>query len=176
MRCGPLCGLALRQMQKNKFPLLQFQGVVKRFGGTIAVDRVALDIEAGSILALLGENGAGKSTLIKLLAGIHQLDVGQIFMKGALVAGIHASTNAASLPIAFIHQDLGLVEWMTVAENMAMSIGYVRRLGLIRWNASAQKAVAALDLIGGRINPSIRVFNLSRAEKIAGCHCPRAGC
>ena len=63
-------------------PLLRFAGVTKRFGGTLAVDRIDLDVRAGSILALLGENGAGKSTLIKLLAGIHTLDAGQMLFDG----------------------------------------------------------------------------------------------
>jgi ribose transport system ATP-binding protein len=59
-------------------PLLQFQSLGKRFGGTQAVDKVTLDAHAGEILALLGENGAGKSTLIKLLAGICPADEGEI--------------------------------------------------------------------------------------------------
>src|SRR4051812_35508676 len=57
-------------------PLLRFAQVSKRFGGTLAVNRVSLDLHAGEILALLGENGAGKSTLIKMLAGIHAPDEG----------------------------------------------------------------------------------------------------
>ena len=59
-------------------PLLRFDAVSKRFGGTQAVDEVTLDVQAGEVLALLGENGAGKSTLIKLLAGIDPADSGEI--------------------------------------------------------------------------------------------------
>ena len=64
-------------------PLLRFSRVSKRFGGTVAVNDVSLDLHAGEILALLGENGAGKSTLIKMLAGIHGLDEGQILVARA---------------------------------------------------------------------------------------------
>ena len=99
------------------------RAVSKRFGGTVAVDRVSLDLHAGEILALLGENGAGKSTLIKILAGVHAPDAGQILV--ARPALPHRPAVAGERqPIAFIHQDLGLIEWMTVAENMALALGY----------------------------------------------------
>jgi len=141
-------------------PLLRFRGIVKRFGGTLAVDQVDLDVYGGSIMALLGENGAGKSTLIKCLAGIHKNDAGEIRMHGRRVDG-----SAESFPISFIHQDLGLLDWMTVAENIAMTTGYVRRLGLVDWRATERKAAEVLELVGGGINPRARIFNLSRTEK-----------
>src|SRR6185503_4260465 len=62
-------------------PLLRFSRVSKRFGGTVAVDDVSLDLHAGEILALLGENGAGKSTLIKMLAGVYSQDSGSVFLQ-----------------------------------------------------------------------------------------------
>ena len=106
-------------------PLLRFAQVSKRFGGTVAVNRVSLDLHAGEILALLGENGAGKSTLIKLLAGIHAPDEGQILVHGHQYQHRPAAAGERQT-IAFIHQDLGLIEWMTVTENMAMGLGYPR--------------------------------------------------
>ena len=90
-------------------PLLRFAGVSKRFGGTIAVNRVSLDLQAGEILALLGENGAGKSTLIKLLAGIHDPDEGQILVHGQPYRHRPAVAGERQT-IAFIHQDLGLID------------------------------------------------------------------
>ena len=99
--------------------LLQFQAISKRFGGTQAVDTVTLDVRAGEILAPLGENGAGKSTLIKLLAGIYPADSGEIVFDGR-PQDEWRSVDTSHQPVAFIHQDLGLVEWMTVAENMAL--------------------------------------------------------
>ncbi|MEY4908775.1 MAG: hypothetical protein RL260_2493, partial [Pseudomonadota bacterium] len=113
-------------------PLLRFDAVSKRFGGTQAVDRVSLDVFGGEILALLGENGAGKSTLIKLLAGIYPADSGEIYVEGRPQAQWR-SRDRLRQPVAFIHQDLGLVEWMTVAENVAIGMGYPRRFGLIDW-------------------------------------------
>ena len=145
-------------------PLLRFAGVSKRFGGTLAVDRVDLEVRAGSILALLGENGAGKSTLIKILAGIHAADGGEVLFKGEPYR--HRPTVAgAARPIAFIHQDLGLIEWMTVAENMALGQGFPRRAGLIDWRGARHRAATALAAVGGGIDPDARVGGLSRTER-----------
>ncbi len=110
-------------------PLLEVRGASKQFGATRALDNVTVRVDHGEIVALLGENGAGKSTLIKALAGVHALDGGSIRFRG------HDTPDGLrGLPIAFIHQDLGLIEWMTVAENICLALGYPRRLGLVDWN------------------------------------------
>lgn len=142
-------------------PLLQFRGIVKTFGGTRAVRGVDLTIESGTVHALLGANGAGKSTLIKILAGVHHPDSGAILFQGR---AIHAN-EIDDLPIAFIHQDLGLFEWMTVAENIALVTGYPRRGGLIDWRQIDQRAAAALETIGSGIAPQARIADLSRTER-----------
>jgi ribose transport system ATP-binding protein len=140
--------------------LLSFRDVTKQFSGTVVVDRVSFDVEAGSIVALLGGNGAGKSTLIKMLAGVYRRDGGRILYRGRDVdePGVRSG-------LAFIHQDLGLIEWMTVAENMAFSYGFGRRAGFIDWRRSRNRAAAALEAVGGGINPDSRIFDLTRTEK-----------
>ena len=149
-------------------PLLRFEGVSKRFGGTQAVDDVTLDVHAGEVLALLGENGAGKSTLIKLLAGIHAPDAGRMLFEGRPESEWR-SRDRAHQPVSFIHQDLGLVEWMTVAENVALGMGYPRllgwRFGLVDWRAADAAARRVLARVGCDIDPGRRVFSLTRAEK-----------
>ena len=138
------------------------RGVSKQFGGTQALADAGIEVGAGEIVALLGENGAGKSTLIKILAGVHLLDAGTIGYRGREV------THGAALrrlPIAFIHQDLGLIEWMTVAENISLMLGFPRRFGIIDWNAARARAQQALDTLGADINPDLRVHHLSRTEK-----------
>lgn len=142
-------------------PLLSFRGMVKQLGGTLAVANVDLDIYSGEIHALLGANGAGKSTLIKLLAGIHKPDKGEILFRGR---PIHAS-DVDKLPIGFIHQDLGLFDWMTVAENIAIGRGYARRYGLIDWKQQRTAAIEALKILGGAISPDARIADLSRTDK-----------
>jgi ribose transport system ATP-binding protein len=140
--------------------LLAVAGLTKRFTGTLALDRVDFDVQPGEVHALLGENGAGKSTLIKILAGVHRADHGEIRLHGHIIDPV-----AEKLPIAFIHQDLGLVDTMTVAENVAVLSGYPRRHGLISWHAARDAAAAALDRMGGGVDPGIRVGNLPAAEK-----------
>ncbi len=145
-------------------PILSFQAVSKRFGGTQAVDDVSFDVGAGEIVALLGENGAGKSTLIKLLAGIYPADRGEMRFDGQ-PESTWRSSDRSRQPVAFIHQDLGLVEWMTVAENVALGMGYPRRFGLIDWRAAAAAARRVMARVGCDIDPERRVFSLTRAEK-----------
>jgi ribose transport system ATP-binding protein len=148
--------------------LLRFEGVSKRFGGTQAVDDVTLDVHAGEVLALLGENGAGKSTLIKLLAGIYPADAGRMRVDGQ-PEEVWRSRDPLRQPVAFIHQDLGLVEWMTVAENVALGMGYPRlfgwKHGLVDWRAADARARRVLVRVGCDIDPARRVFSLTRAEK-----------
>ena len=140
--------------------LLAMRGVSKRFGGTRALNDACIEVGAGEIVALLGENGAGKSTLIKILAGVHSLDSGIVSYRGRDVT--HGLRN---LPIAFLHQDLGLIEWMTVAENISLMLGFPRRFGMIDWDAARTRAERALEVVGADIDPEVRVHDLTRTEK-----------
>ena len=141
-------------------PVVRIRGLGKRFGGTVALAGVDLDIERGSILALLGPNGAGKSTLIKTLAGVHRADEGEV-----TVAGHPLGSPVASRSMAFIHQDLGLVEWMTVAENIALVAGYPRRGGLISWRRTRVRCAEALEIVAGHLGPDTRIADLPPAER-----------
>src|SRR5258708_15280544 len=132
-------------MLANPEPLLRFRGVTKRFGGTLAVHEIDLDFRQGEVHALLGANGAGKSTLIKLLAGVHEPDSGEIYLGSQRIDHVRPRP-----PMAFIHQELGLTEWMPVAENIALVVGFPRRRGLIGWRAGENHAAQTLaDLASG---------------------------
>ncbi|WP_328778036.1 sugar ABC transporter ATP-binding protein [Streptomyces canus] len=141
-------------------PLVRIRGLSKRFGGTLALAGVDLNVHAGSVLALLGPNGAGKSTLIKILAGVHDADAGQI-----TVAGEPLGSPTATRSMSFIHQDLGLVEWMTVAENLALTTGYARRSGLISWRRTHQRCADALRIVSARLDPGAPVSALAPADR-----------
>ncbi|MCT8546456.1 sugar ABC transporter ATP-binding protein [Glaesserella parasuis] len=146
-------------------PILSLQHIIKRFGSHTAVNDVSLDIHSGEIVALLGENGAGKSTLIKILAGIYERDGGEILFHQQKVQSAISLEKGNKKPIAFIHQDLGLIEWMTIAENMAFVMGFPRKFGLIDWNKIREQAQQALDFVGIQLSADTRVFDLSRTEK-----------
>jgi ribose transport system ATP-binding protein len=141
-------------------PLLAIHRLSKRFSGTLALDAVDFDVRAREVHALLGENGAGKSTLIKVLAGVHSADGGEIRWRDRII-----DPSADALPITFIHQDLGLVDTMTVAENVAVIAGYPRRNGLISWRRAREAAAVALESMGGGVDPDARVGDLPAAEK-----------
>ncbi len=143
---------------------LRFENVAKAFGGTQALKGVSFEVARGEIVALLGENGAGKSTLIKVLGGIHAADT------GAITLGSVPYHHAARQAVSFIHQDLGLIEWMTVAENVGLARGFARSarlgaLGVIDWTACQEFAREALRLVGCDLDPETRIQTLSRTEK-----------
>ncbi len=98
----------------SESPLIEIRGLVKQFGATRALAGVDFTLMPHSIHALLGQNGAGKSTLIKILSGLYPPTAGDV-----RVGGHALGTPEASAQMAFIHQDLGLVEAMSVAENVA---------------------------------------------------------
>ncbi len=151
----------------NTSGILRFDNIAKAFGGTQALRGVSFRVARGEIVALLGENGAGKSTLIKILSGVHKADSGAITLDGAPHHGGRGDSESA---VAFIHQDLGLIEWMTVTENVGLARGFSRssflgRVGIIDWTQCAKTAREALSLIGCDIDPDTRIQSLSRTEK-----------
>ena len=141
-------------------PLLSISGLSKAFPGALALNDVDFDVGSGEIHALLGQNGAGKSTLIKILAGAYGYDRGEIRLSGSRV-----EPATMKLPINFIHQDLGLVESTTVAENIAIAVGFARRRGLIDWSPTGKAATNALALMTDDIDPDRPVSELSAAER-----------
>ena len=147
---------------------LLFDSVAKRFGGTEALKGVSFAVASGEVVALLGENGAGKSTLIKILGGIHAPDGGRVTLDGFDYSHKSHRRTGEAQAVAFVHQDLGLIEWMTVAENVAIANGYPRRggtLGMIDWAEADRRAAKALAQIGCDIDPQTRIASLSRTEK-----------
>jgi ribose transport system ATP-binding protein len=96
--------------------VLSVRGATKRFGAVTALDDVDLDVRRGEVVALLGDNGAGKSTLIKCISGAHRLDSGTIVLEGA-EASIHAPTDARTLGIETVYQDLALFDNLSPTDN-----------------------------------------------------------
>lgn len=98
-------------------PILELRGASKAFGHVIALDGASVEAFPGEVLALVGDNGAGKSTMIKILAGVHPMDSGELFFDGERVE-LPGPAHARHLGIATVFQDLALVECLDVAANM----------------------------------------------------------
>ncbi|MDT5024591.1 MAG: ribose transport system ATP-binding protein [Micromonosporaceae bacterium] len=143
--------------------VLRLTDVVKTFPGVRALDGVQLEVRAGEVHCLLGQNGAGKSTLIKILAGVHRPDEGQVEWLGEQVT--FASPQAAmKAGIATIYQELDLVEDMSVAENIFLGheprqVGFVRRGAMVR---------GASEILGRLGHGEIPVRRLVRRLPAAG--------
>lgn len=105
----------------EQVPVVSVRGVTKRFPGVVALDRVSLEVLPGEIHAVLGENGAGKSTLAKILYGVYTPDEGEILVEGRRVA-LASPRDAMRAGIAMVSQRPQLVEELSVAENIALSL------------------------------------------------------
>ena len=146
-------------------PLLDVRGVTKDFPGQRALDGVDLRVHPGEIVALAGANGSGKSTLIKVLAGYHTPDAGEIDAFGQR-AWPESHQHAWRHRCHFIHQDLGLIPTLSAAENLALGSGYRRdRVGRIRWRAQRRHAREATARFGAHFDVSRPVMELSPAER-----------
>jgi ribose transport system ATP-binding protein len=153
-------------MSANDTPLLSIRGLSKRFGATVALDAVDLDVGAGEIHALVGHNGSGKSTLIKILAGFHRPDPdGTVDVdRTPLDFGSAASSRRAGL--RFVHQDLGLVHTLNAVENLALGVGFeTGRVGRIRWGSERRSARLRMRQLGYDIDVEAPVGALTASER-----------
>jgi simple sugar transport system ATP-binding protein len=141
------------------------RGIVKRFPGVLANDRVDFEAAAGEVHALLGENGAGKSTLSNILTGLYRPDAGEIFIDGEPVQ-FHSPRDALDARIFMVHQHFRLVEPFTVAENVVLGDhrGEGRTFRL-RHRAIEQRVAELSKRYGLAVDPRARVWQLSLGEQ-----------
>lgn len=140
------------------------RGIRKAFGATQALAGVDLRVEAGQILALVGENGAGKSTLMKVLSGAHAPDAGDMQLDG-IPYRPRTPNEARRAGVAMIYQELALAPHLTVAENILLGMEPVR-CGFTRRAATRQKAEAALRQLGRTdLAPDTLVASLPIADR-----------
>ncbi|TQJ16181.1 multiple monosaccharide ABC transporter ATP-binding protein [Kribbella jejuensis] len=141
--------------------VLEMQGITKSFPGVKALEDVSLVVRRGEIHAICGENGAGKSTLMKVLSGVYPTGsyAGQISLDGRPVTftGIRDSEAAG---IAIIHQELALVPYLSIAENIFLGNERRGRGGLIDWNRTNADARRLLREVGLEENPVTPVIQL----------------
>lgn len=144
--------------------LVEMLDILKAFGGNIAVDRVSLTLEAGSVHALMGENGAGKSTLMKILAGVHRPDLGEIRKAGEKVAFSNPK-EALAAGISTVFQEMSLLPNLTIAENMFLGREPLRRFGGIDYKKMNEATAHALKAMSLDLNPETLISNLSIAQR-----------
>lgn len=121
-------------------------GISKRYGAVRAIRNADLEVQAGTVHALVGENGAGKSTLIKILSGAERADSGSIEFDGEPVS-ITSAADAMKLGIATVYQEPQLFSELTVSENIFLG-RELRKGGRIDWTAQNAKVVELLELLG----------------------------
>lgn len=144
--------------------LLQMKGVEKEFPGVKALDGVSLNAYEGKVMALLGENGAGKSTLMKILSGVYKMTAGEIFFEGKPV---HFKNTKESQDggIAIIHQELNLIDHLTIGENIFLGREPRNAMGVIKWKVLYDEAEKLMQTLGMKENVREKVANLSIGKK-----------
>lgn len=146
-------------------PALQVSGVSKRFGGVQALRSIDLEVGRGELRALVGENGSGKSTLVKILSGYHSPEHGGTVRVGGheLVAG--KPDSAYRLGCRFVHQDLGLIDSLSIRDNLCLTSGYPSRFGTVRPKECRRLAVADIARFGVEVDPAVEVGTLTATER-----------
>lgn len=147
-------------------PRLELRNLSKSFGGTHALRGVDLDVLPGEVHGLLGENGSGKSTLIKVLAGAHPPDGGELSVDGERVALPLATGQFRQLGMSFVHQDLGLVDSLSVLENLRVAeLASSRSRFGISWRSERARAREAFERYGVVLDPVATVSALKPVER-----------
>ena len=145
---------------------LEAAGIVKLFGTHRALDDVTLTVRAGEVHGLLGENGSGKSTIIKILSGYHRPDDGRLTLSGVSVPLPLTPARSTELGLRFVHQDLGLIPTLTVAENFALAELSAGRLNTLTSERSmGRHATEVLEGFGVHLDPRAAVRTLSGVER-----------
>lgn len=147
-----------------KTKVLQMRGVSKIFPGVKALDNVDLNVYKGLVMALLGENGAGKSTLMKILSGVYKKTEGKIIFKGNQLE-VTGPKDAQMKGISIIHQELNLIEELSIGENIFIGREPKTRFGNIDWKKLYGESSKLLKPLNISIDPKTKVKSLSIGQK-----------
>ena len=145
-------------------PCIELRGVTKRFGGVTALDAVSFGIRRGEVHAIVGENGAGKSTLMKLLAGVHQPDAGELRVDGRPVH-LESPRDARREGISIVFQELNLFPHRTVAANVFAQRELTQPWGTVDLPAMREATRRVLDDLAAPFSPDALVGSLSMGEQ-----------
>lgn len=145
--------------------MLELKHISKIFPGVKALDDVTLTFKTGEIHALMGENGAGKSTLIKIITGIYQADLGDVYLDGQKVV-MRSYRDAVEHDISMVSQEIQVIPEATVAENIILDrIDKYTKHGKIDWSRIFSDAEIYLKMVGLEISPTEKIEHLTAAQK-----------
>jgi ribose transport system ATP-binding protein len=147
-------------------PALAMVAVSKRFGPARVLQDVGLELYPGEVHGLVGQNGSGKSTLIKVLSGLHRADAGEVVSRGESHPLPLSVAQLDALGVAFVHQDLGLVESQSVLDNVRVGRYQRGRFSRrVRRDLEAQAVAGSLSRLGSDIDPHTLVAALQPADR-----------
>jgi ribose transport system ATP-binding protein len=146
-------------------PALDMRGICKSFFGVEVLHQVDFAVNRGEVMGLCGENGAGKSTLMKILSGIHAQDAGEVVLGGRSVQRGATPRQMQGLGVSMIHQELNLLNELTVAQNIFLCREPRSRSGLIDFKQMNDSAADLLEKLGEKIHPGRKVRDLKIAQK-----------
>lgn len=152
----------------NERYILQMKGIRKSFSGVEVLHGVDLNVCKGEVRALVGENGTGKSTLMKILGGIYEKDAGSIEINGEVVE-VNTANDAQRLGISIIHQEIVLVQDMTVGENIFLGREPKTHRGFVDAGSIYFKTKEILSTIGlSELDPDtiVRELNISQQQMV----------
>jgi ribose transport system ATP-binding protein len=145
---------------------LEIHHLSKTFAGQVVLHDVSMTVAEGEVHSLVGQNGSGKSTLIKVLAGYHHPDVGASATVHGEPLELGSSSDAHRLNVRFVHQDLGLVNDLSITENVMLGRRYPRRRsGAIDWRAARAVARDVITRAGSSLDVRRTVGDLGIADR-----------
>ena len=149
-------------MKKN---ILEMKNITKEFSGVKALDNLSLAVREGEILSLCGENGAGKSTLMKVLSGIYPYGTftGEILFNGNKIKN-NSIRDSENLGIAIIHQELNLIQELSIVENMFLG-NFESKYGLMSFNKMCKEAKKVLEKLNLYKDPNTKIKDLGIGEQ-----------
>lgn len=151
---------------KNKLPLISMHGIVKKFGGVVALNNVDLEAYAGEVLAIVGDNGAGKSTLIKILTGVYQPTAGHIKLDQQPFE-MSSHSDAIANGIDAVYQNLALADHLTPAENLFLGAELTKNILGFRTLDNKTMHDKAIHVLKDRLGVELKSMEVS-TESLSG--------
>src|SRR4030095_1768280 len=144
--------------------MLVAKNITKKFSGVTALDNISMDLHPGKVNAIIGENGAGKSTLMKIFSGVHSQYEGEIILNDKPVQ-FSSTKDAEAASIAIIHQELNLIPYLTITENIFLGSELVNIGGMLDKKKMQEKTKQLLKRLNLDIDPDTKISSLKVGQQ-----------